>query len=71
MLDRSSRLEEGYISEKNDLAVMEVSSVNRQTDVESGDSDKDILLPKTKETSDEPAASSKAVFFWLFFWMAK
>jgi len=50
---------------------MEMSSLNRQVDVEAGQNDKDSLIPKTKEITDEPTASSKAVFFWLFFWMAK
>jgi hypothetical protein len=70
-LDRSVHKDDGYLSEKGEICGMEMSALNRQSDVESGDHDKESLLPKTKEVTEEPAASSKAVVFWLLFWMAK
>ena len=82
-MDRNHKLDDGYTSEKNDSLQGTVLSMNidhnsnvmnRQnitsSDVESGD-DKESLLPKSKEPTEEPAASSKQVVFWLLFWMAK
>ena len=45
------------------------SSNSTSNDIESAE-DKETLIPKSKESLEEPA-SSKQVVFWLLFWMAK